>query len=360
MESPMSTLSKLRFVPALALTVLAACGGGGGGGSTPGVQLPPSMLSPLPGQLTGNWVLNNINVVQGTGIGGIRTGMNLRLSASSVEVFLGDYVGADSILPKLMKDWFGSELNLQQAVTGTSFTLSLRSDFGRVFNLDPLKWYTTVDVTGQLTGSNVVVTMTNNDYLPNNAAPITNVVELTFGPGQNVVPLSGNWQVSQVSQVSSLAFPLTQAQLAPLPNEVVAGDILRLGTTEIAEIFGIPFPEATLTTKFPELDVRNHYGFLGNGAAQGFVAWEGIAQTGFDGIVGVIDLNLFHTGDKLQGDLIVIGIKDKSQTGLYHVYLELQPESGTAPAMVAGYGRPAAWMFPSEAEHAALALEFGR
>jgi hypothetical protein len=219
----MSTLSKLRFVPALALTVLAACGGGGGGGSTPGVQLPPSMLSPLPGQLTGNWVLNNINVVQGTGIGGIRTGMNLRLSASSVEVFLGDYVGADSILPKLMKDWFGSELNLQQAVTGTSFTLSLRSDFGRVFNLDPLKWYTTVDVTGQLTGSNVVVTMTNNDYLPNNAAPITNVVELTFGPGQNVVPLSGNWQVSQVSQVSSLAFPLTQAQLAPLPNEVVAG-----------------------------------------------------------------------------------------------------------------------------------------
>ncbi|PIE21994.1 MAG: hypothetical protein CSA62_14710 [Planctomycetota bacterium] len=366
----MKTLHILSFASLALLPILASCGGGSGGGSAAASQISPSMKAPKPGQLVGNWTLSSIKPVEAIGVpANVRVGMNLRLSASEVEVFLDEYVGPGSILPKLMDEWYGGGLVISKGVTANGFKLSMRSDFGPAFGFQKNKWFTTIDATGTLGNNEVKVRMTREEWVPHPTTPSVdpirigrNVFDLTFVPGKEVLAPTGDWSISKVSMITQRAFPLSNAQLAPLPINLSVGAQLRLGKTEVAEVFGTPFPVAALTRAFPELNVRNHYGFIGNGVVEAFHSWEGRESTGFEGVVGVLDLNLFHTGHKLQGDLIVIGILNKGDPGIYHVYLELGPKTSQAQPMMWATldARPAPWLFPSVKDFEARVAQYRR
>ncbi|HHI79900.1 MAG TPA: hypothetical protein ENK02_07950, partial [Planctomycetes bacterium] len=99
-----SITSRPKVFAALALSLLfsASCGGGGGGAGNQGpkpIKSPPSLKTPLPGQLVGNWTIDRIDVVKDTGlVHHFKPGMNLRFSGSDVEVLADQYIGPGSIL----------------------------------------------------------------------------------------------------------------------------------------------------------------------------------------------------------------------------------------------------------------------
>ena len=143
-----------------------ACGSSTGGESFQGAA-PSSKTAPQPGSIVGNWVLESIQVLKDTGeLHRLRAGMNLRISETAVEVLMEEYIGPGSILPTVMANFFGTELDLTQSQdNATGFDLQMILDFGPIFNMPKGSFLTQVTVAAKLVQDTLKVAFLQQEML---------------------------------------------------------------------------------------------------------------------------------------------------------------------------------------------------
>jgi hypothetical protein len=322
---PWTTLLAASFLP------FAACSGGGADVPTPArVQHGDSTGTPLPGSTVGNWKLLSISVIQDTGAPhSMQTGMNLRVSKVGLEVLLDEYVGPGSMLPNLLENFYGGEYTVREFNDPErGFEISLTLDFSPFFGAKSGSFYNSIYAKGTLVGEALEVEYLFRQFLLLDTG-VQEVgrdeLSLSFGKGQPVKMAEGAWEVSKVLVLADTAPATPLLFPAPIPKRVAVGDKLVIGKAEVTSLFGGPVNKDEFNKVFPDFGLKFQDGFVGNAAAQGFMAIEGEPGLKYDNQGAVIEYNFFQTNGMLVGDLQGAWAADlgKGPTHLYHIYVEL-------------------------------------
>lgn len=338
----MKISTKITYALSLSsLLLFSACGGGGGSAPAAGIQHGTSTGTPLPGSTVGNWELSGIAVVKDTGVPHpMRAGMNLRIGKAGVEVLLDEYIGPGSMLPNVLNNFYGEYKITEVNDPVKGFELNLIFDFSDLLHAPLRSFYHTIYAKGTLVGDKMQV-----EYLLREFLLLNKVVQevgrdelnLTFVKGKKVELTPGTWQVDKALVVvdtdpkSPFLFP------APIPDRVIVGDKLVVGTNEITSLFGGVVSKSGFAAAQPDFDLKFHDAVVGNAIAQGFLAIEGKIAGKYDNQGAVMEYNFFHTGNNLVGDIKGAWAADlgKSPTRFYQVYLTLTPGK-PMPSSLAG------------------------
>ncbi len=290
---------KALLALALPLLFSVSCGGGGGGAAPkpPVVKAPPSLKTPLPGQLVGNWEVDRIDVVKDTGIPHhFKTGMNLRFSGKDVEVLADQYIGPGSILKNYVEKVYKGFLNKKQVVLKDSFTFSMTIDYSPFFGYF---FQTRISATGKVllldpkTGRQELrVDFLKEDYLLDKTKPAgTDQLVFICKPGKDIPGLEGDWFIQDLKIIKDLG-----------PSYLSKMDVTKplvAGKTEVTSLFGTPWNVTEFRKVFPEMNLRQLLTVVGPGFCEGFIAFT--QDTAKLKLLALGDFTFNHNGKSLQG-----------------------------------------------------------
>ncbi len=284
---------------ALPLLLTVSCGGGGGGTAPkpPAVKVPPSLKTPLPGQLVGNWEIDRIDVVKDTGIPHhFKPGMNLRFSGTDVEVLADQYIGPGSILKNYVEKVYKGFLEKKQVVLKDSFTFSMTIDYSPFFGYF---FQTRISASGKVllldpkTGRQELrVDFLKEDFLLDKSKP-AGIDQLVFvcKPGKNIPGMEGEWFIQKIKIVKDLG-----------PSYLSKMDVTKplvAGRTEVTSLFGTPWNVTEFRKVFPEMNLRQLLTVVGPGFCEGFIAFT--QDTPKLKLLALGDFTFNHNGSALQG-----------------------------------------------------------